>query len=437
MRQKTTTVSDGEGLLSMRGKIVLAVVAGACVVAAWLYLSPAAMGGLQQMLASKQTAEPDKSGKGKNAARSASVLAATTLTADFPIRRYAIGFISSPAVVSINARVSSQIVSIDVKDGQMVKAGDLLFSLDDRALKAQLAKDQATLVKDQALLASSAADLQRAKDLVAKQAGTQQTYDQAVAAQKAAAATVEADKATLDADMVQLGFATITAPISGRLGSVSVAVGDLVSTSNGNSNTATPLVTITQMDPLQVNFNLPESDLALLHKALAKPLQGGVTLTTDGDPTPIGKGTLDFVDSSVDTASGTIATRASVPNADLSLWPGQYVNVVIDAGIMPQMTSVPTVAVQPSQKGPFVYVIKPDNTVEMRPVQVALTEGENSAISQGLKSGERVVVEGQTRLKNGAAVHEGKATAADDQAAPKIAQADPAGATDKAGGARP
>ena len=436
MRQKTTTVSDGEGLLSMRGKIVLAVVAGACVVAAWLYLSPAAMGGLQQMLASKQTAEPDKSGKGKNAARSASVLAATTLTADFPIRRYAIGFISSPAVVSINARVSSQIVSIDVKDGQMVKAGDLLFSLDDRALKAQLAKDQATLVKDQALLASSAADLQRAKDLVAKQAGTQQTYDQAVAAQKAAAATVEADKATLDADMVQLGFATITAPISGRLGSVSVAVGDLVSTSNGNSST-TPLVTITQMDPLQVNFNLPESDLALLHKALAKPLQGGVTLTTDGDPTPIGKGTLDFVDSSVDTASGTIATRASVPNADLSLWPGQYVNVVIDAGIMPQMTSVPTVAVQPSQKGPFVYVIKPDNTVEMRPVQVALTEGENSAISQGLKSGERVVVEGQTRLKNGAAVHEGKATAADDQAAPKIAQADPAGATDKAGGARP
>jgi len=389
------------------------------------------------MLASKQTAEPDKSGKGKNAARSASVLAATTSTADFPIRRYAIGFISSPAVVSINARVSSQIVSIDVKDGQMVKAGDLLFSLDDRALKAQLAKDQATLVKDQALLASSAADLQRAKDLVAKQAGTQQTYDQAVAAQKAAAATVEADKATLDADMVQLGFATITAPISGRLGSVSVAVGDLVSTSNGNSNTATPLVTITQMDPLQVNFNLPESDLALLHKALAKPLQGGVTLTTDGDPTPIGKGTLDFVDSSVDTASGTIATRASVPNADLSLWPGQYVNVVIDAGIMPQMTSVPTVAVQPSQKGPFVYVIKPDNTVEMRPVQVALTEGENSAISQGLKSGERVVVEGQTRLKNGAAVHEGKATAADDQAAPKIAQADPAGATDKAGGARP
>ncbi|MFD2055583.1 efflux RND transporter periplasmic adaptor subunit [Mesorhizobium calcicola] len=415
----------------MRGKVVLSLLAVACVGgAAWLYLSPETLGRVQQIIGQKQAPASDRPAaasdkKAANAARSASILSAVASTADFPIRRYAIGFVSSPAVVSINARVSSQIVSIDVKDGQMVKTGDVLFSLDDRALKAQLAKDQATLAKDQAMLASSNSDLQRAKDLVAKQAGTQQTYDQAVAAQKAAAATVDADKATIDADNVQLGFATITAPISGRLGAVSVAVGDLVTTGNGNSSTATPLVTITQMDPLQVNFNLPESNLALLHKALAAPIQGAVTLTKDGDPTPIGKGTLDFVDSSVDTASGTIATRASVPNADLSLWPGQYVNVVLDAGIMPKMTSVPTVAVQPSQKGPFVYVVKPDNTVEMRPVQVALTEGENSAISDGLKSGEKVVVEGQTRLKDGAAVHEGKATAgAGGQAAAKVAEAD-------------
>ena len=176
----------------MRGKVVLAVVvAAACVAAAWVYFSPTAMSSLQQMLpGAKQTASADtpaaagknsadkaggKSSSGGNAARSASIVSATATTADFPIRRYAIGFVSSPAVVNINARVSSQIVSIDVKDGQMVKVGDLLFSLDDRALKAQLAKDQATLAKDQALLISSGSDLQRAKDLVAKQAGTQQT----------------------------------------------------------------------------------------------------------------------------------------------------------------------------------------------------------------------------------------------------------------------
>ncbi|TPN81533.1 efflux RND transporter periplasmic adaptor subunit [Mesorhizobium sp. CU2] len=424
----------------MRGKIAFAVIAIACLAGAGLYFSPATLGKVQQLIsgqkadaanADKTAKAADNSGGGDKqkggGARSASILSATASTADFPIRRYAIGFVSSPAVVNINARVSSQIVSIDVKDGQMVKAGDVLFQLDDRALKAQLAKDQATLAKDQALLISSNSDLQRAKDLVAKQAGTQQTYDQAVAAQKAASATVDADKATIDADNVQLGFATIAAPIAGRLGAVNVSVGDLVTVSNGSS-TSTPLVTITQMDPLQVNFTLPESNLALLHKALAEPQQGNVTLTKDGDPTPIGKGTLDFVDSSVDTASGTIATRASIPNPDLSLWPGQYVNVVLDAGTMPQMTSVPTVAVQPSQKGPFVYVVKPDNTVEMRPVQVALTEGENSAISQGLKSGEKVVVEGQTRLKDGAAVHEGKATAnGGDQGGAKVAEADKAG----------
>ncbi|MEW6634278.1 MAG: efflux RND transporter periplasmic adaptor subunit [Pseudomonadota bacterium] len=411
----------------MRGKIAFAVVAVACLAGAGLYLSPTAMGKVQQLISGQQSAPggTDKTAKASDkpagGAHSASIVSATATTSDFPIRRYAIGFVSSPAVVSINARVSSQIVSIAVKDGQMVKTGDLLFSLDDRALKAQLAKDQATLAKDQALQISAAADLQRAKDLVAKQAGTQQTYDQAVAAQKAAAATVDADQATIDADIVQLSYATITAPISGRLGAVNVAVGDLVTTSNGNSSTTTPLVTITQMDPLQVTFNLPESNLALLHKALANPQQGAVTLTKDGDPTPIGKGTLDFVDSSVDTASGTIATRASLPNADLSLWPGQYVNVVLNAGTMPQMVSVPTVAVQPSQKGPFVYVVKPDNTVEMRPVQVALTAGQDSAVSQGLKSGEKVVIEGQTRLKDGAAVHEG------DQSAPKVAEADKAG----------
>ncbi|RWF76186.1 MAG: efflux RND transporter periplasmic adaptor subunit [Mesorhizobium sp.] len=412
----------------MRGKIVLAVLAAACLVAAGLYLSPAATDKVRQMLSAGQAA-PNKPAAAANAARSTSVVAATASTADFPIRRYAIGFVSSPAVVSVNARISSQITSIAVKDGQMVRAGDLLFSLDDRSLKAQQARDQATLAKDEALLASATADLGRAKNLVARQAGTQQTYDQAIAAEKSAAATVDADKASLDADAVQLGFATITAPISGRLGAVNVAIGDLVTASNGNS-TSTPLVTITQVDPLQVNFNLPESDLALLHKALAEPREGAVTLTGDGDPTPIGKGTLDFVDSSVDTASGTIATRARVPNADLSLWPGQYVNVVLDAGIMPQMTSVPTVAVQPSQKGPFVYVIKPDETVEMRPVQVALTEGDSSAIGEGLKSGERVVVEGQAKLKNGSPIREGE-VGTGDQASPRVAEAG------KAAGTRP
>ncbi|MER8752679.1 biotin/lipoyl-binding protein, partial [Mesorhizobium sp. M1050] len=194
----------------MRGKVILSLLAVACVGAAWLYLSPDTLSRVQQLTGAKQVAAADKpatdkptagdkSAGGGSGARSASILSAVASTADFPIRRYAIGFVSSPAVVSINARVSSQIVSIDVKDGQMVRVGDVLFSLDDRALKAQLAKDQAALAKDQAMLASSQSDLQRAKDLVAKQAGTQQTYDQAVAPGEAAAGPVAGAHAPKDA----------------------------------------------------------------------------------------------------------------------------------------------------------------------------------------------------------------------------------------------
>ncbi|RCS25937.1 efflux RND transporter periplasmic adaptor subunit [Phyllobacterium salinisoli] len=414
----------------MRVRNVFAVAAAACLVGAGVYLSPGAWGKVQQVLSAQHTVQPGKArSTNRQGQDGVAIVAATAKTADFPILRYAIGSISSPAVVAISTRVSSQIASIAVKDGQMVKAGDLLFTLDDRALKAQRDKDQATLAKDQALLLGAQQDLVRARDLAAKQAGTQQTYDQALATQKADEATVQADQATIDADDVQLSYTRIAAPISGRLGAVNVSVGDLVTSSTGSSS-ATPMVTITQVDPLRVSFSLPQSDLPLLQKAIRAPGSATVTLRNDGDPNPVGSGKLDFLDSSVDSTSGTILARATVPNKDLALWPGQYVNVALDAGTMPNMVYVPTVAVQPSQKGPFVYVVKPDNTVEFRPVEVALTTGQNSALSKGLKSGERVVVEGQLRLKDGAAVREPKtrepkATDNPGQPAPKVAEGQP------------
>ncbi|MDW6020686.1 efflux RND transporter periplasmic adaptor subunit [Mesorhizobium sp. BAC0120] len=419
----------------MRRKIVFSVLVAACVASAGLYFWPEIAGKLEPALSFAQPGagqrqsdsgpkQPDAGQKKQHAsgARTVTVVTATASTADFPIRRYAIGSISSPAVVGISSRISSQIVSIAAKDGQMVKAGDLLFQLDDRALKAQVERDKAALAKDQAMLISAQADLKRAKNLMDRQAGTQQAYDQALANEKAGEANVAADQAQLDVDTVQLGYATITAPISGRLGAISVAVGDL--TTNNNASTSTPLVTLTQIDPLRVTFNLPESDFALLQKALASPQPDAVTLHADGDPKPIGKGTLDFLDSSVDTASGTISARATVPNPDLMLWPGQYVDVVLDAGVASQLTSVPTVAVQSGQKGPFVYVVKPDNKVELRQIKVALTVGDNVAVSGGLKSGERVVVEGQTRLTDGTPV---RVDAADNAAGTTVAQEGPAG----------
>jgi len=355
---------------------------------------------------SQADAKPAPSGP-----RGVAVVTAVATTADFPIRRYAIGFVSSPAVVDVSARISSQVDDVHVKDGQMVKAGDLLFTLDDRALKAQLAKDQAALAKDQALQAGAQADLKRARDLMTRQAGTQQAFDQADATAKAAVATVAADQATIDADKVQLSYATIKAPITGRLGAIKITKGNLVST--GNNSNSSPLVTITQMDPLEATFNLPETDLPLLRKALVSPEQASVRLYRDGDKTPLGTGMLEFVDSTVDQASGTVQVKASMPNKDLNLWPGQFVDVVLDAGTMPQMVSIPTVAVQPGQHGSFVYVVGSDNKVEERPVEIALTRGENSAVAKGVKSGERVVTDGQTRLKKGTLVRleDGKSAA--------------------------
>lgn len=357
-------------------------------------------------LAGSGTATEQKAGapQGGRGGQATSVLAAAATIADFPVNRYAIGFISSPSVVNVNARVASQIVNIPVKDGQMVKAGDILFQLDDRALKAAVDKDKAELDKSMAVLASANADLDRAKNLMNRQAGTQQAYDQALAAQKSAQATIEANKATLEADQVQLSFTTIKAPIAGRLGAINVTYGDLVSTGASGSANSLPLVTITQVDPLRVSFNLPESDLPLLRQQMISAVASDVTLRKDGSADPIGTGKLDFIDSAVDTASGTILARATVPNGEGKLWPGQYVNVALNAGLLPQMVSVPTVAVQPSQKGSFVFVVGADNKVEMRPVKIALTHGSNTAIEEGLKEGEKVVTEGQLRLKQGSPV---------------------------------
>lgn len=398
----------------MRRALIVIVLIILCAGAVW-YLAPQKIAPLRQAFdagwSSVSSSVTAGRGSGSEAdakpassrPRGVAVVTAVATTADFPIRRYAIGFVSSPAVVSVSARISSQVVGAHVKDGQMVKAGDLLFTLDDRALKAQLAKDQATLAKDQALLASAQADLTRARDLMSRQTGTKQAFDQADAAAKAAAATVNADEATIDADKVQLSYATIEAPIAGRLGAIKITAGNLVSTGSNNGNSS-PLVTITQMDPLEATFSLPETDLPLLKKALASDKPAPVRLYRDGDKTPLATGQLEFVDSTVDQASGTVQVKASMPNKDLTLWPGQFVDVALDAGVMPDMVSIPTVAVQPGQDGSFVYVVGPDNKVVKRNVQIALVRGPNSAVGKGVKSGELVVTDGQTRLKQGTLV---------------------------------
>lgn len=342
---------------------------------------------------------PDGAKRSAGGPRGAAVEVAEVKTQDFPVVVSTFANVEAPETVTVNARVSSQVTAIHVRDGQMVRAGDLLVSLDDRALKAALNRDKAILAKDTALLADAEIELERARTLRDDRSGTEQAYDTALAAQQSAKATVDADQATVDVDAVTLSYTSIRAPIDGRLGAVQVAIGDLVGTSGSGSPTS--LVTITSIDPIEVAFHLPESYLQSFKARLDAGAPPQVKARQSGTGELIGTGVLDFIDSAVDTATGTVMMRARFDNGEQKLWPGQYVEIDVEQTILPKAAVIPAVAVQTGQKGDFVYRLAPNDTVELRPVVVAANDGQVAAISSGLAAGDKVVTEGQLNLKAG------------------------------------
>jgi multidrug efflux system membrane fusion protein len=320
---------------------------------------------------------------------------------DFAIRRRTIGILETLATVIVKSRIESQVTEQHVKDGQFVKKGDPLFTLDDREIRATIARDEAQLQKDQATLMRTEADLERYQRLVETNAAARQQLDQAIAEHKSAQATVEADRAQLQTDSLRLGYTKVGAPIDGRVGAVRVTPGNLISV-----NDSIGLLTITQITPIRVAFTLAERDFAALRNALSKSVPAAVRVYVPGTNEALATGQLDFVDSSVDSTSGTIAAKAVFANETLELWPGMYVDVEIDLDVRPETALIPAVAIQSSQRGPFVFVANPDQRAEMRMVQVIAIEGDRAALLAGAKEGERVIVEGQMRLVDGARVTE-------------------------------
>jgi multidrug efflux system membrane fusion protein len=357
--------------------------------------------GLFGRSSSPQTAPSNVAHKGVSTSRIVPVITAKAQLEDFVIRQRTIGILESPAIVVLKSRIDSQVLQQHVHDGQVVKQGDLLFTLDDREIQALIARDQAQLAKDNATLAQAAADLGRKQELITKRVAPQQQLDQATAAYKAAQQTVEADQAVLQADRLKLGYAKLEAPIAGRVGAIRVTPGNLVGV-----NDAAGLVTITQIQPIRVGFTLAERDLAALRKASAASSPAVVRVYTPGSNTALQIGALDFVDSSVDSASGTIAAKAVFANANLELWPGMYVDVEIDLDIRPGTVMIPAVAIQSGQKGPFVFVAKNHQSADMRVIEVAGIEGDRAALVSGVAQDERVIIEGQMRLTSGMRVVE-------------------------------
>jgi membrane fusion protein, multidrug efflux system len=320
-----------------------------------------------------------------------------------PITKSAVGFVEPANMVVVRPRADGTVVSVGVAEGQTVKAGDLLFKLDDRALQATIARDQAQIAKDQANASSAQAALTREQDLVTKGVDPQSALDVAVAAAKAAQATVAVDQAQLQGDQVQLSYMTITAPIAGRVGTVNTSPGNVV---HASDTSAGGLATITEMSRLRVSFSIAEGDLDKFRGAMAQGKPLPVEIRAPEDTRPRAGGTLSFIDSSVDTASGTVVLKADVDNRAGSLWPGQYVTATTQLGAYPDATTIPLVAIQQSDAGPYVFVVGADAKVRKRQVTVIASIGDTVVTGPEVKPGDHVVVEGQLRLADGAPVRE-------------------------------
>jgi multidrug efflux system membrane fusion protein len=316
-----------------------------------------------------------------------------------PIIIEAVGTVQSISSVALKSRLDSQIMKLRVEEGALVKEGDLLFELDARTLKAQLAQIEAQIRKDQAQLDQAKRDTLRAGDLLTKGAGTVVARDTNATTQRAAEAQLEADEAMRQNILTQISYSEIRAPVSGRIGSIPYKAGTTLRL--GDNTVTAVLATINQVDPIFVQFAMPQVYLPDLRAAMAK---GEVKVNAIIDESRKQSGAMAFIENTVDPNTGTVTGKARIANANEGLWPGQFVKAEIILGIEPNALSVPAAAVQLGPQGAYVFVIKDGNIAEVRPVVVARTQGGESVIASGLKAGEQVVVDGQLRLVNGAAV---------------------------------
>ena len=345
-------------------------------------------------------------GVGKRGAGPITVLVAKAEEGTLPITRQTIGIIAPVASSALTTSVAGIISEINVKDGADVKKGNLIAQLDSRVIRATIIKDQATMAKDQVTLDNLKTTMQRIVQLATKGVVAKQIGDDATAAMNVAAQAVIFDQAVLDADTVNLSLTEIRAPFDGRIGTVALSPGAYVAA-------GTAIATVTQLNPVFAEFSLPEGDSVAVRDAFnAKTLTATVMLTSlDGKKRRAAQGPVVFVDNSIDPASGTLKMRAQLANDNVALLVGQSINVRVELGQTEKMILVPNVAVTPSATGNAVYIVKADNTIEVRAIDLAL-RGENSAgLTKGIGLGELVVTEGQINLVNGSPVIIGKPNA--------------------------
>ncbi len=326
------------------------------------------------------------------------VIVATAQRQDVRVVEHTIATVLAENTVQLGAQVTGQLTRANFREGQIVHQGDLLFEIDARPFLAALAQAQAQLAKDQASLASAQNDERRYATLLAQGAASQQQRDQSVATAKGFVATVQSDKAAIDMAKLNLAYTRIRSPITGKTGPILIQPGNLVT-----ANAATPLVTITQVQPVKVSFFLPQNDLGQIQAQMATgkleaviPMPGAAG---DKETAPV-----NFIGNAVSAQTGTIELRASFANEDFRLVPGQTVDVGVTLKNLKGVVVVPRDAVNAGPDKSFVYVVTPKSKAQMREVQVLNDDGTEMAIQGKVKPGDKIVVEGQLRIVDGAAV---------------------------------
>jgi len=376
----------------------------------------------------RQGSAPQPGGNARNAAPM-SIVPETVSKGDIAVNLNALGTVTSLATVTIRTQISGYLIKVDFKEGDEVKKGDLLAEIDSRPYEATLAQVKGQLARDEALLKGAQVDLARYQGLAAQNAVPRQTLDTQVALVAQDQGTVEADRGMVKSAEVNLQYCRILSPLDGRVGLRQVDQGNYVTPGDANG-----LVVITQIQPISVLFTVPEDNL----QAIAKRLQDGAVLPATAydrsGATKIADGSLQTFDSQIDPTTGTIKLRAQFPNEAKTLYPNQFVNVRLLLDTHKDVTTMSTAAIQRGVPGTFVYLVGADSTVSVRAVQLGVTDGDRVEVKSGLAPGDRVVIDGADKLRDGAKIIVRTETATPPANPAGSPAAGPAPGPDKAGG---
>ncbi len=331
------------------------------------------------------------------------VVTAVAKEKDMPVQLRAVGNVMAYSTVTIRSQVTGQLAKRHIQEGQEVKARDPLFTIDQRPFIGQVAHTHADLERDKSQLESARLDYERKLKLFASKVSSQDEIEKAEAAYKTLQSVVLGSGASYSNALLQLDWTTIRSPINGRTGNLLAHEGSIAKAPDD------ALLSINQVQPIYVSFNVPEQFLPIVRRRMSESkLMVEVTFTNQEGPPP--RGELTFVDNAVNPNTGMIQLKATFPNTDNSLWPGQFVRTSLTLSQRPRSVLVPSEAIQAGQNGDFVFVVKPDQTVEVRPVKPGMVEKGETVVDEGLKAGETVVVDGQLRLMPGSKINAKAAT---------------------------